>query len=45
LLNKEVVIDDKKQFLNNAIKIYCKGVLDALDTNDISKMRFYIILF
>lgn len=40
-LNKEVVIDNKKQYVNNAIKIYCKSVLDALDNNDISKMRFY----
>ena len=40
-LNKEVIIDNKKQYVNNAIKIYCKSVLDALDSNDISKMRFY----
>lgn len=41
LLNKEVFIGGKKQYVNNAIKIYCKSVLDALDNNDISKMRFY----
>lgn len=41
LLNKEVIICDKKQYLNNAVKIYCKSVLDALDSKDISKMRFY----
>ena len=40
-LNKEVIIDNKKQYVNNAIKIYCNSVLDALDSNDISKMRFY----
>lgn len=40
-LNKEVVIDGKKQYVNNAVKIYCKSVLDSLDNNDISKMRFY----
>ena len=40
-LNKEVIVDNKKQYVNNAIKIYCKSVLDALDSNDISKMRFY----
>ena len=41
LLNNEVIIDKKKQYINNAIKIYCKSVLDALDNEDISKMRFY----
>lgn len=40
-LNKEVIIDGKKQYVNNAVKIYCKSVLDSLDNNDISKMRFY----
>lgn len=41
LLNNEVKVDGKKQYLNNAIKIYCKSVLDALDSEDLSKMRFY----
>jgi len=41
LLNDEVIIDKKKQYINNAIKIYCKSVLDSLDNEDISKMRFY----
>lgn len=41
LLNKEIVMGGKKQYINNAIKIYCKSILDALDSKDISKMRFY----
>ncbi|MEG1719378.1 MAG: type II CRISPR-associated endonuclease Cas1 [Clostridia bacterium] len=41
LLNKEVLIDNKKQYVNNAIKIYCKSILDALDNNDISKIKDY----
>lgn len=41
LLNQEVLIDGKKQYVNNAIKIYCKSVFDALNDNDISLIRFY----
>lgn len=40
ILNKEVVIDGRRHFLTNAIKIYCKSVLDSLDENDISLIRF-----
>lgn len=43
LLNQEVVIDGKKQYVNNAIKIYCKSVFDALNENDSSLIRFYRI--
>ena len=41
LLNQEVVIDGKNNYINNAIKIYCKSVLDAINENDISLIRFY----
>lgn len=41
VLNREVIIDGKKQYLNNAIKIYCKSVFDALCEEDVSQMRFY----
>lgn len=41
LLNREVKIDGKKQYVNNAVKIYCKSVFDALNANDISLLRFY----
>jgi len=40
LLNQEVLIDGRKQYLNNAIKIYCRSVFDALNGNDVSKIRF-----
>lgn len=43
LLNQEIVIDGKKQYVNNAIKIYCKSVFDALNENDSSLIRFYRI--
>lgn len=39
--NQEVVIDGKKQYVNNAIKIYCKSVFDALNENDSALIRFY----
>lgn len=40
ILNQYVMIEGKRQYLNNAIKIYTKSVLDALSDNDVSLMRF-----
>ncbi len=40
LLNKEVIIEGKRQYLNNAIKIYCKSVLEAITDRDISLISF-----
>ena len=41
ILNHEVKIDSKIQYVNNAIKIYCKSVFDALNEDDSSLIRFY----
>lgn len=41
LLNQEVYIDGKKNFVSNAIKIYSKSIFEALSDNDISLIRFY----
>ena len=41
ILNSEVYINLKKHYVNNAIKIYCKSIFDALLTNDLTKIRFY----
>lgn len=41
ILNQEVRIDGKIQYVNNAIKIYCKSIFDALNQNDSSLIRFY----
>ena len=41
ILNQEITIDGKKQYVNNAIKIYCKSVFDALCERDVSLIRFY----
>ena len=43
VLNKEVQIDGKIQYVNNAIKIYCNSVFDALNEDDSSLIRFYKI--
>ncbi len=41
VLNHEVMIDGKIHYVNNAIKLYCKSIFDALCENDISLMRFF----
>ena len=41
VLNKEVKIDGKLNYVNNAIKIYCKSVFDAINEGDVSLIRFY----
>lgn len=43
VLNHEVRIDGKVQYVNNAIKIYCKSVFDALNEDDSALIRFYKI--
>lgn len=41
LLNRSVRINERIEYLNNAIKIYCKSVFDALCDKDISTIKFY----
>ena len=41
ILNQEIQIDGKTQYVNNAIKIYCKSVFDALEEDDSLLIRFY----
>ena len=43
ILNHEVRIGGKVQYVNNAIKIYCKSVFDALNENDSALIQFYKI--
>lgn len=43
ILNQEVRIDSRIQYVNNAIKIYCKSVFDALNEDDSALIRFYDI--
>lgn len=41
ILNKDIVIDGKRNYVNNAMKLYCKSVFEALNEQDISMIRFY----
>lgn len=41
VLNEEVVFAGKKQTVGNAIRLFCKGITDALCENDLTKIRFY----
>ena len=41
ILNSDIYISERKEYVNNAIKIYTKSVLDALSENDSSLIRFY----
>lgn len=43
VLNREVKIDGRVQYVNNAVKIYCKSVFDALNETDSALIRFYQI--
>jgi CRISPR-associated endonuclease Cas1 subtype II len=38
-----VIINGKKQDVNNAIKIYCKSVFDAIENKNVQLIRFYEI--
>ncbi len=41
LLQTEVIIAGRRECINNAIKIYCRSVFDALNDNDTSLIKFY----
>ncbi|MDY4611078.1 MAG: type II CRISPR-associated endonuclease Cas1 [Sphaerochaetaceae bacterium] len=41
VLNQTVYIDSSIQYVTNAIKIYCKSILDALEAQDISLIKLY----
>lgn len=40
VLNNQVKIDGKRQYVNNAIKIYVNSIFEALEEKDISKIKF-----
>lgn len=41
VLNDEVKIDEKNNYVTNAVKIYCKSVFDAINEKDVSLIKFY----
>lgn len=40
ILNQKIKFDGKAYFVNQAIYLYCKSIIDALNENDISLVRF-----
>lgn len=40
ILNQKVKFDGKTYFVNQAIYLYCKSIIDALNENDVSLVRF-----
>lgn len=40
ILNQKIKFDGKTYFVNQAIYLYCKSIIDALNENDISLVRF-----
>ena len=43
IMNQEIMIDGKIQYVNNAVKIYVRSVFDALNEDDSSLIRMYKI--
>jgi len=41
ILNGRVIIDGTLQFVDNAIRIYCKSLFDALQHDAASEIKFY----
>lgn len=41
IVNGDVVISNRSEYVSNAIKIYCKSVFDALNDKDVSLIKFY----
>ena len=41
LVEEEIRIENRKEFLGNAIKIYTRSVFDAINDRDVSKIKFY----
>lgn len=41
IFNLKIKIDNKSQYLENAIEIYCQSIFDALNENDESLIKFY----
>lgn len=41
ILNKEINVSGKREYVSNAIKIYTKSVFESLNDKDVSLIRFY----
>lgn len=43
VLNQIVRINERSEYVNNAVKIYCKSVFDALNDKDVAMIKFYCL--
>ena len=43
VLNQTVIINNSEQYVNNAVKIYCRSIFEALNEDDPDKIRLYSI--
>ena len=41
VLQMEVLLAGRREYVGNAIKIYCRSVFDALNSGDLSLIKFY----
>ena len=41
ILNQSVHINERLEYVNNAVKIYCKSIFDALGDKDVAVIKFY----
>lgn len=41
VLNKKVKIDDKEQYVTNAISIYVKSIFKTIDTQNLKELKFF----
>lgn len=41
ILNQTVYINERSEYVNNAVKIYCRSIFDALNDKDVAIIKFY----
>lgn len=41
ILNHQVRINDRDEYVSNAIQIYCRSIFDAINRRDLSEIQFY----
>lgn len=41
ILNRTVVLNNRSELVSNAIRLYCLSVFDAIDHDDVSRIRWY----
>ena len=44
ILNETVYINNTEQYVINAIRIYCRSIFEAINTNDVSAIKLYSIM-